>query len=350
MKAISFLSLSILAVTAVFVAVLLIIRNKAKRGKESQNGFLDSLRKENPNAALARVYAARSAHFRRRMKIVGFEARAVLQASPEGVRVIGVFNDGQPFDWLYPRNDLALEWIGNPGLASSNLHWISLGRGDRQLMLSADTGFIAVQSREATADLCALIDPGYSLPTIARTEFALEKNPASLAAIVLFFSLLLFAALDGVLLNPYDLVYSRGVVGLVALLLPSSAVLAIPSYLLLTRNRVPSRESLVLSMVLLMGVACAIVPGMKRIDQWLSSGPLPYEYRLVEGARLQPVRSGPPTLNFTRAREYWTQFEKNSIHSFDLIHGPLGLWQLDHSKMDEPFRRFYEERRKSEGK
>src|SRR2546425_10299533 len=127
MKAISFLSLSILAVTAVFVAVLLIIRNKAKRGKESQNGFLDSLRKENPNAALARVYAARLAHFRRRMKIVGFEARAVLQASPEGVRVIGVFNDGEPVGWLYPRNDLSLGWVRHPGPAGSNLPPMSLG-------------------------------------------------------------------------------------------------------------------------------------------------------------------------------------------------------------------------------
>src|SRR3546814_16723242 len=72
-------------------------------------------------------------------------------------------------------SDLKLRWLGNVSIASANLHWISAAGNGRELMLSADTGFNALQSREATADLCRRIDPAFRLPDDARHDFALDK-------------------------------------------------------------------------------------------------------------------------------------------------------------------------------
>jgi len=344
-------SITSVVLLAVIVALLMVVRREARRGKESQSVTLESLRKESPDYPLARIYIARPAHFHRRMKLLAFEARAVLQVTPERARVMGLL-DGKPLDWTYPRSDLDLEWIGNPGIASANLHWISLGSGDRQLMLSADTGFVAVQSREATADLCALLDPRYKLPDLAKAEFAIEKNPASLGSVVLFFALLAYAVLDGVFINPYQVIYVRAFAVVLLVLLPALALLVpIPAYLALTKKHVPSRESLVLSLLVSAGFVCAGAPAIKRVDQLLSAdGPRVYEYRLVKDARFVPVEPGPPDLSFPRARDFWAQFEKDSTHRFTLLKGPLGIWQLDDTELVERARRFYRAGANSEGK
>src|SRR3546814_9819600 len=129
-------------------------------------------------------------------------------------------------------------------------------------MLSADTGFNALQSREATADLCRRIDPAFRLPDDARHDFALDKNPASLLIVSGFFLLLAYGLLDGLFLNPYVyLGLGRSAYGFALLTLFS-----LPCYAFLSKSKVPSRESLVLSQLLVIGLAVAYVPVIKRVD------------------------------------------------------------------------------------
>lgn len=311
---------------------------KARRAKDMQNRLVQSLDR---GQALNwfRVKVSRPAYFRRRMKMLGFESSGVLVNAAGQVRVLADFGKDGRVDQAYPKDDLGLRWIGNPGLASANMHWLSLGNGDASLMVSADTGFNAVQSREATADICRMIDPEFQLPDVAKAEFALEKNKASLLTIVLFFGMLALALLDGVIVNDNELLRS----GYLAWLLPALALVPVPAYFVLVRHRVPSRESMVLSLLLAMGAAAIFIPLLKRVEQLSSKdGTVAYEYVLQEDGRLEPVLPGPPALDFPRMDEYWAQFEPGSVHRFTLIRGRLGSWQLQRSELNRQFRRFYE--------
>ncbi len=58
--------------------------------------------------------------------------------------------------------------------------------------------------------------------------------------------------------------------------------------------------------------------------------------------RFSPVEPGPPRLVFHGTIDYWEQFDVDSVHRFEPIHGPLRSWQLVHKELDAKFRAFYE--------
>jgi hypothetical protein len=123
-----------------------------------------------------RIYISRTPFFRKRLKFTAYETRGILVNLPDAVRLIAEWPSGERIDQIFPKSSMHLRWHGNSGIASSNLHWMAIGSTDNPLMLSADTGFNAIQSREATADLCRRMDPDFRLPDIAKSEFALEKS------------------------------------------------------------------------------------------------------------------------------------------------------------------------------
>jgi hypothetical protein len=325
------------------VLVLLVVTSlKVRRAKKSQNRLVQSLVNEGCMDWF-RVKVSRPSFFERRIKLVGAESSAVLAHTADQVRVIAELGNGELLDRTFPKSDLHLAWLGNPGLGSANMHWISIGQDENRLMITADTGFNAVQSREATADICRKICPAFQLPVIAKSDFALEKNRASLAAIIVFAVLAAFALIDGVVVNDNELIR----IGRIGYLAPVLFLVAVPAYFLLVRGKVPSRESLALSLMLVLSLFLAAVPAVKRVDQWLSaSGPRTYAYTMTAAPHFSPVESGPPPLVFRGTRDYWEQFDEGSEHQFELIHGPLGLWQLDHTKLDRKFSAFYEEQGK----
>ena len=315
---------------------------KAKRAKQAQERIVETLGRGDSDD-WCRIYVARAPHFSRQLKLVGFEARGVLVNLQDRVRIIAELPSGERLGKSYAKDNLGLRWIGNAGLASSNLHWIAIGPAEEPLMLSADTGFNAIQSREATADICRRINAEFRLPDIAKLDFALEKNPASLAAVSAFFVLLAFALGDGIFLNKNELLQA----GAMKLGMPVLMLCALPVYWWLSRTRVPSRESLTLSMLMAIAICLAYFPAIKRVDQLLSdTGSQSFAYRLGRDASLEPISFGPPKIDYSNRKEYWAQFDEGSIHHFDLTHGPLGLWQLDHSRLDKEMRQFYEGRRK----
>jgi hypothetical protein len=328
-----------------FLGLLLWTAGQARRTKRAQDRLVESLGQDGVEGWV-RVMISRSAHFATPFKMIGFEARGLLVNLPDRVRILAELPNGERLDRSFPKRGLGLRWIGNPGLASSNLHWIALGSGPQELMVTADTGFNALQSREMTADICRRIEPSFRLPELARREFALEKNPASLGVVVLFFGLLGFAIIDGLILNNNQLVAG----GWLRWGMPLGILFGPPVYWWLTRSQVPSRESLTLAMLVSMVAMGAYLPAIKRVDQLLApEGVQSYAYRLETDASLEPLTAGPPPLCFHRDREYWAQFEEGSTHHFDLTHGPLGLWQLDHQRLDQELRRFYRERRDRDG-
>lgn len=326
----------LLIVLALLLAVPVL--KKAKRAKQTQDRLIEAL----PGEAAGnwyRINITRPAQFARKFKLLWFEARGLLINTPGLIRIVAELPDGQRIDRAIPKDQLRMQWLGNSSLSSSNLHWLSVGAGDQALIISADTGFNAIQSREATADLWRKIAPQLPLPPTAATDFALEKNPASLAAVVGFFALLLLAVIDGVVLNQNELInWGRHFYGA-----PLVPLCAIPCYWLLSRRQVPSREALVLTMLLGLALSATYIPALKRLDQLLASeGAKPIAYRLGANASFESVDPGGPKLNFSHRKEYWAQFPEGSTHYFALTHGPLGLWQLDHSRLDREMDQYYE--------
>ena len=108
-----------LAVWGTLGALLISLYFKTRRAKKWQNDLVKSL-EGSDYLNWFRVKLSTPAHFRKRMKIVGFESSAVLVNAKDHVRVIAVLAKGERLERVYQKQDLQLEWIGNPGLASSN--------------------------------------------------------------------------------------------------------------------------------------------------------------------------------------------------------------------------------------
>lgn len=326
-----------LIVAVLGVAMTLVAYRKTKRAKAAQDKFVRSLSKEE-SASWIRVRISRPDFFQKRLKLVGFESSGILVNLGDRIRVLTEFDNGALLDKTLSKESLNLQWVGNPGLSSSNMHWISLGQEQDRLMISADTGFNAVQSREATADICRRIDPHFRLPDAALVDFALEKNKASLSVLALMLAMMIYAFADGIVINDNELLQ----LGPLAWFMPVLALLFVPIYFGLVRSKVPSRESLVLSMLCTAAFTFALIPLAMRVDQYLAGAAKSYEYKLVGETRLVPLEAGVPDLNFHGAKEFWAQYDKNSLHRFELIHGPVGLWQLDRTELLPRMQAFYE--------
>jgi len=186
-----------------------------------------------------------------------------------------------------------------------------------------------------------LIDAKSGTANVAKAKFALEKNKASLAIIGCFVALFAYAFFDYFFINNKMLINSNRDFWFA----PVLAISAIPTYTFLKKNNVPHLESLSLSVFLTISVFSAFVPAIQRIDQMLSDGIHPYEYILHPEASFEPKTPGAPPINVLQPKAYWAQFKEGSIYTFDLIHGPLNVWQMDSTKLDKELKLFFEQRK-----
>jgi hypothetical protein len=307
-----------------------------RQARRRQDQLVSELR-STPN--WTRINISRPSHFARFFKLLAYEARGVLIDEGETVRVLGELSRGGRIDHRYRKDSLGLRWLGNARLADGSLHWIAIGQGADALTISADTGLNAVASRQASADIVRRIAPDLELPQSAAAEFAIEKNPRSLCVVIAFFALLGFALIDGLMLNDNTLLDGKTIIAMA----PFFGLLGIACYPVLTRGGVPSRESLVLCILLGNALGGAFVPLVKRADQWAAGGSrVTVVYELQSKGRFIPASSTAPEIDYSQYREYWSQFEPGSSHAFQLIHGPLGLWQLEQTQQRERLRAFYE--------
>lgn len=327
-------AINILVIVPLLVMLVLVFI-RLQGYKRAQDAMVQNL--DPASGDWYRINIARPQFFARRLKLNGVEGKGVLIKTPDHVRIIAALGNDEHIDLRVTRDRLKLRWLGNAGIASANLHWISLSGNGRELMLSADTGFNALQSREATADLCRRIDPAFALPVDARHDFALDKNPASLLVVSGFLLLLAYGLLDGILLNPYVyLGLGISVYGFALLVLFS-----LPCYAFLSTSKVPARESLVLSQLLVIGLAVAYVPAIKRLDlslagdRWQSVA-----FVKKSDTEYEAKSPGPPAIFVPAKKAYWRQFHTGDSYSFDVIRGPLGVWQMDPRKAEEAARRY----------
>jgi len=298
-----------------------------------------------------RINLSRPAFHQRWWRVMPFEAKGVLVDEGDRLRIKGFWlKDRRAFDSLFDKGSSAIEWLGNRNLRAGNLHWAKLTTPRGEMNFCADTGMYALPSREALADIFRGVFPDYPLAEEQTSDFALEKNPRSIAVIALFFVLLFFSLIDTFVITRFELADAQLARILLDPLIWAGALAcagagALLAYRYLLTGRVPARESLVLSLMLTTALLGAALPAAKRVDQGLDgNGIRPYSYRLTSPTRLEPAdtTAGLPTLRFPRAADYWSQFDIGSEHQVPFLRGPMGLWQLDHGKFDEPLIAFYE--------
>lgn len=332
-----------LAFQLVLVAYLGWMVRKIKQGKQSQDALLDEL-VPGTGCRWFRVHVSRPEAFSRRLKWLPFEGCGLLLDDGATVRIVSELRDGQRLDQRMPKQGLQIEWAGNSALTVRS-HWLHLKGQGGELMVGADVGMNARASRDATADLFRSLLPGRPLPAQAAGDFAIDKNRAAAITTGVLLALLVLAGIDA-MANDHELLSETAfavvpLFGELAILPLLGILLALPVYWVLRRRRVPTAESAGLTFLLAVAVAVASVPVAKRLDQLLAPAAQPVAYRLVGSALLQPVQPGPPELRFPELKRYWAQFERGSEHSFMLVHGPLGLWQLDRAPLHEKTRSFY---------
>ncbi len=168
--------------------------------------------------------------------------------------------------------------------------------------------------------------------------FALEENPSTLLALVLFFGFVSYALIDGAFLlqetyaeRPFYEFYAI-----------TGILLTIIVGVWLLRAQVPRVESLTLAVLVGAGLAVALYPGLLRINAISDpSGLQEYAYVLESNQTFKAVDMGLPALHFERDREYWAQFELGSIHHFELRNGGLGFYQLNVAPVYAALKEFY---------
>ena len=335
--------LSIFYVAALGVILYVFWRNKAMKKRQDQ--LVAGLKGQR----YWRINMAREPFFKRWLRLMPCEAKGVLVDEGGLLRLRGFWLKGnKAFNVEVPKGQCTVQWLGNSSLRAGNMYWAKLTTARWTLMFSADTGMYALPSREALADIFRSVFPGIELDPSTAKDFALEKNPRSLLAAILFIGLMLFALVDTFVFSHYQLTDAQLAQMLSGITMVAAAIvvllIGIAIYVFLTRGKVPARESLVLSMMLSMGLLGAALPIGKRVDQMLAAQPTQmYAYRMTKLGYFDPVDAsvGLPKLKFTGMLEYWQQFPADSAHQMPFLRGPLGLWQLDHQIFDPPIMAFY---------
>jgi hypothetical protein len=173
-------------------------------------------------------------------------------------------------------------------------------------------------------------------------QFALEKNPWTLGAVVVFFALFGYALLDGLFLNLETYALPPGYGGSAA----AGGAAALAVFGLLRRARVPSGESAALAALIGAALGAALYPGLLRINQLTDvQGLQVHAYEHRGGGYFVPRASGPPPLDLSRYGEYWTLRRPGTGYEFELRRGGLGFYQLNLAPLYAVMREHYSGRR-----
>ena len=95
---------------------------------------------------------------------------------------------------------------------------------------------------------------------------------------------------------------------------------------------------------LLFGVAvgAACWPAALRVNAAFSSqDAVGVTYYSVAPGEFKPVEGDYPPLSFTGFKDYWSHPDQRGNYDFELLHGPLEFWQLNHRRVTAEMRAFF---------
>ena len=332
-------------------AILLYLYFQNRSMKKRQDALANDLQGQR----YWRINLAKPEFYKRWLRFMPFEAKGLLIDEGNQLRIKGFWvKTGKVFDSSFDKQSSTLQWLGNNQLRAGNLHWARLSTPRGELLFTADTGMYALPSREALSDIFRSVFPEYALSEEHTTDFALEKNLASVSMVVVFFGLFLFSLLDTFAITRFELtdaqlfrILAHPLVWIGTL--AGFGISGTLAYRYMLGAGVPARESMVLGTLVAAALVGAALPIAKRVDQVMAATSTQnHMYRIVDVARLEPVATDQnlPTLRFPRARDYWQQQPVGSEYPIPFLQGPMGLWQLDHMQFDPPLPDFSDKPRR----
>ncbi|KHD04925.1 hypothetical protein PN36_05315 [Candidatus Thiomargarita nelsonii] len=172
----------------------------------------------------------------------------------------------------------------------------------------------------------------------AAQNFALETNKHSLAAVILFFTLVAYILLDAFLNQetyvalPFYKVYFWGGVNMAVLIVAW-----------LVAAKVPIRKSFAVALLVGGVFGAALYPGLLRINQLTDiEGLQTYQYVLQKDYSLKALNNPSlPPLSFEQDLDYWSHFDWNSIHKIELRKGALGFYQINMAPIYADMRQYF---------
>ncbi|HFD13174.1 MAG TPA: hypothetical protein ENJ32_12010 [Crenotrichaceae bacterium] len=178
-----------------------------------------------------------------------------------------------------------------------------------------------------------------SLPVQDKRDqsFSLENNPYSLITAIVFFLLVGYAVIDYAVIEAVYIDYSIFVLHGIA-----GGLLALCLFYLLMNKQVPVAESAFLGVLTGVAFACALYPGLLRINLVGAEDDVRiYRYQMTSERTFTPLDSAIPNVKMSRYHGYWSSFEVGSIHEFELTQGILGFWQLNLTPINHKVEKFY---------
>lgn len=124
----------------------------------------------------------------------------------------------------------------------------------------------------------------------------------------------------------------------------AAAMLGLPVALLLSRGAPPTERAVISGLVVVALVAAAW-PGILRFNA-MTAERTPTTYSALEFGLFEPDDPEIPIIDLRDAGldEYWEQFPPGTSHSFVLLKGDAGFWQLDPTPLYNKTREFYRRR------
>lgn len=122
------------------------------------------------------------------------------------------------------------------------------------------------------------------------------------------------------------------------------AMLGLPIVALLSRGAPPTERAVISTLVVATLVAAAW-PGTLRFNA-MTAERAPTTYSAIEFGLFEPDDPELPMIDLRDAglEEYWEQFPPGTSHSFLLLKGDAGFWQLDPTPLYHKTREFYRRR------
>lgn len=313
------------------VALSVLVRGQlhAWRARRGQDDILRAWTPGLGGRPWFRILLSRQVAIGRAYQAVPVDGRGLLIDEGSQLRLVACLGRGERLERVYQPGAANLRWFVTGGASSVSLHWLCIGPPDSMLLLCADIGRNPRQSKEATAAILRTLKPDEPEEAAAAHEVALDEKPAAQIVAGVFIGAVGLSVLDMAWSAHEVLAMER-----LALIAASLGMTGLLAYRWLIRARVAALDAVVLCGFLVVGLAAGFARGALRLDLWLADGAVPTAYRLEGHARLVPVTPGPPQVSLPQFQAYWDQFDPGTVHPLDLVHGPLGLWQLDRRRLE----------------
>jgi hypothetical protein len=326
------------------VGPLLYLWQKTRRGRRAQEALLRQHAEQLKHGAWFRVRHASKSWFESLLKLALWDAAGILLVGEDAVTFYRYDASGQPEALVFTPDNARAEWVNTRFWSNGMLKWFKLDQYGQQHYFTSDTGMTASNSDTTTRDIyrrtqMTLTGTVSEEALFPPPDFALDKNPHTIAALVVLFGAIAYGLGDFFVNTetyaeaPLYLVYGGG--GLFA---------ALATLTWLRGAGIPRPESLGLSVMVGLAIGFALYPGLLRINQLTDArGLQTYAYHLQDDLTLTPSNPALPELSFPSTREYWESLEPGSVHALRLRQGSLGFYQIDMAPLYQKTRQFYAE-------